>query len=104
MVNAAMEMNTNITAQVMIATNISEPTDIETGLRQGGTFSTTGAKLALQELNEPVRANKGVLMGANDAHITNIEFADDEFLLAVSPSHHCCIEINHDTRKRRYEN
>ena len=81
LVNAAMEMNTNITAQVMTATNLSEATDIETRLRQGGRFSTTGAKLTLQELNRPVRANEGVLMGANDAHITDIEFADDELLL-----------------------
>ncbi len=81
LVNAAMDMNTNITAQVMTASEISESTELKTGLRQGGRFSTTGAKLAFQELNEPVRVNKGVLMGANEAHITDIELADDELLL-----------------------
>ena len=67
LVNAAMEMNTNIIAQVMTATEISDPTDIETGLRQGGRFSTPGAKLALQVLNAPVRMLKNVPIGKTSA-------------------------------------
>ena len=48
-------MNSGLEAMVRIGTGLSERVAIETGLRQGGRFSTTGAELALQHLNECLR-------------------------------------------------
>ena len=60
-----------------------ERVSIETGLRQGGRFSTTGAKLTLQHLNEGLRTlSTGVHIGYPDVRCHDLEFADDEMLSA----------------------
>ena len=70
-------MNSEIKAKVITGSSISESKSIETGLRQGGRFSTTGAKLALQVLNAPLRLLKNVLIGRNDEKLIDYEFGDD---------------------------
>ena len=76
-------MNSGLEAMVRTGTGLSERGAIETGLRQGGRFFTTGAKLALQHLNECLRTlTIGIHIGYPDQRCHDLEFADDEMLLA----------------------
>ena len=78
-------MNTRLWAIVKTAQGLSPPIEIETGLRQGGRFSTTGAKLALQHLNDAVRrVCRGIHIAYPDIRCLDLEFADDQCLLGDS--------------------
>ena len=77
MLTAALQLNTGNKATVVTAAGVSRETAIDTGLRQGGRFSTTGAKLCLQQLNKEVRGERGVHVAPGKPSVTDIEFADD---------------------------
>ena len=83
LLETAQILNTNNRATVITAAGHSKETVIDTGLRQGGRFSTTGAKLGLQQLNKEVRTEVGVFVAPHKPNVQDIEFADDEIVQFV---------------------